>query len=199
MLVDFSDGAVSDAPTLPQPKDRHKPRRNDLRFDLRAHLYRIFGVDLTAVPGINALTANMLLTEVGRDLSAFRSAAAFASWLGLCPDNRISGGKVLSSRARQVDHRLARALRTAAQALFRSQSWLGQYFRRMRAKLGAPKAITATAHKLARILFHMLTTGQAYDETVFAQQEALNNLRMQQRFQQQLENTGFNSSKSTAQ
>lgn len=170
MLVDFSDGAVSDAPTLPQPKDRHKPRRNDLRFDLRAHLYRIFGVDLTAVPGINALTANMLLTEVGRDLSAFRSAAAFASWLGLCPDNRISGGKVLSSRTRQVDHRLARALRIAAQALFRSQSWLGQYFRRMRAKLGAPKAITATAHKLARILFHMLTTGQAYDETVFAQQ-----------------------------
>jgi hypothetical protein len=72
-------------------------------------------------------------------------------------------------------------------------------FGRMRAKLGAPKAITATAHKLARILFHMLTTGQAYDETVFAQQEALNNLRMQQRFQQQLENTGFNSSKSTAQ
>jgi transposase len=99
MLVDFSDGAGPDAPALPQSKDRHKPRRNDLRFDLRAHLYRIFGVDLTAVPGLNALTANMLLTEVGRDLSAFRSAAAFASWLGLCPDNRVSGGKVLSSRA----------------------------------------------------------------------------------------------------
>jgi transposase len=107
---------------------------------------------------------------VGRDLSGFRSAAAFASWLGLCPDNRVSGGKVLSSRTRPVNHRLAHALRLAAQALFRSQSWLGQYFRRMRAKLGAPKAITAAAHKLARIVFHMLTTGQAYDETVFAQQ-----------------------------
>jgi transposase len=170
---------------------RPKPRRNDLRFDLRTHLYRIFGVDLTAVPGMNALTANMLLTEVGRDLSAFRSAAAFASWLGLCPDNRVSGGKILSSRTRQVNHRLARALRMAAQALFRSQSWLGQYFRRMRAKLGAPKAITAAAHKLARILFHMLTTGQAYDETVFAQQEALNNQRMQQRLQQQARKYGY--------
>jgi transposase len=191
MLVDFSDGAGPDAPALPQPKDRHKPRRNDLRFDLRAHLYRIFGVDLTAVPGMNALTANMLLTEVGRDLSAFRSAAAFASWLGLCPDNRVSGGKVLSSRTRQVNHRLASALRMAAQALYRSQSWLGQYFRRMRAKLGAPKAITAAAHKLARILFHMLTTGQAYDETVFAQQEAQNNQRMQQRLHQQARKYGF--------
>jgi hypothetical protein len=109
-------------------KIRHKPRRNDLRFDLRAHQYRIFGVDLTAVPGMNALTANMLLTEVRRDLSAFRSAAAFASWLGLCPDSRVSGGKVLSSRTRQVNHRPASARRMAAQALYRSQSWLGQYF-----------------------------------------------------------------------
>jgi transposase len=191
MLVDFSDGAEPDAPALPQPKDRHKPRRNDLRFDLRAHLYRIFGVDLTAIPGINAMTAYVLLSEVGRDLSAFRSAAAFASWLGLCPDNRVSGGKVLSSRTRQVNHRLARALRMAAQALFRSQSWLGQYFRRMRAKLGAPKAITAAAHKLARIIFHMLTTGQAYDETIFAQQEVQNHQRIQQRLRQQAKQYGF--------
>ena len=191
MLVEFSDGAGPDAPALPQPKDTHKPRRNDLRFDLRAHLYRIFGVDLTAIPGINAMTAYVLLSEVGRDLSGFRSAAAFASWLGLCPDNRVSGGKVLSSRTRPVNHRLAHALRLAAQALFRSQSWLGQYFRRMRAKLGAPKAITAAAHKLARIVFHMLTTGQAYDETVFAQQEVQNNQRMQQRLRQQAKQYGF--------
>jgi len=185
MLVEFSDGAGPDAPALPQPKDRHKPRRNDLRFDLRTQLYRIFGVDLTAIPGINAMTAYVLLSEVGRDLSGFRNAAAFASWLGLCPGNRVSGGKVLSSRTRSVNHRLAHALRMAAQSLFRSQSWLGQYFRRMRAKLGAPKSITAAAHKLARILFHILTTGQAYDETVFAQQEAHNHQRMQQKLRKQ--------------
>ena len=191
MLVEFSDGAGPDAPALPQPKDRHKPRRNDLRFDLRTQLYRIFGVDLTAIPGINAMTAHVLLSEVGRDLSGFRNAAAFASWLGLCPGNRVSGGKVLSSRTRSVNHRLAHALRMAAQSLFRSQSWLGQYFRRMRAKLGAPKSITAAAHKLARILFHILTTGQAYDETVFAQQEAHNHQRMQQKLRQQARLFGF--------
>jgi transposase len=191
MLVEFSDGAGPDAPALPQPKDRHKPRRNDLRFDLRAHLYRIFGVDLTSIPGINAAVAHVLLSEVGRDLSGFRNSAAFASWLGLCPDNRVSGGKVLSSRTRPVNQRLAKALRMAAQSLFRSQSWLGQYFRRMRAKLGAPKAVTAAAHKLARIVFHMLTTGQAYDETIFAQQEAQNNQRMQKKLRQQAKQFGF--------
>ena len=191
MLVEFSDGAGPDAPALPQPKDRHKPRRNDLRFDLRTQLYRIFGVDLTAIPGINAMTAYVLLSEVGRDLSGFRNAAAFASWLGLCPGNRVSGGKVLSSRTRSVNHRLAHALRMAAQSLFRSQSWLGQYFRRMRAKLGAPKSITAAAHKLARILFHILTTVQAYDETVFAQQEAQNHQRMQQKLRKQARLFGF--------
>jgi len=191
MLGEFSDGAGPGAPALPEPKDRHKPRRNELKFDLRGHLYRIFGVDLTAVPGIQAQTAHTLLSEVGRDLSAFPNAAAFASWMGLCPDNRVSGGKVLSARTRKVKNRLAKALRLAAQSLFRSQSWLGQYFRRMRAKLGAPKAITAAAHKLARILFHLIATRQPYDETAFAQQEIQNNQRMQHRLRQQAKKYGF--------
>jgi len=191
MLEEFTDGTGPGAPPLPQPKDRHKPRRNELKFDLRGHLYRIFGVDLTAVPGIQAQTAHMLLSEVGRDLSAFPNAAAFASWMGLCPDNRVSGGKVLSAHTRKVKNRLAKALRLAAQSLFRSQSWLGQFYRRMRAKLGAPKAITAAAHKLARILFHLLTTHQPYDESVFAQQEIQNKQRMQRRLQQQAKAHGF--------
>jgi len=192
MLGEFSCAAEGGAgPLPPNAKHRQKPRRNEMRFDLRGHLYRIFGVDLTGVPGINALTAHTLLSEVGRDLSAFRSAAAFASWMGLCPDNRVSGGKVLSSRTRGVNNRLARALRLAAQSLFRSQSWLGQYYRRMRAKLGAPKAITAAAHKLARILFHLLSTRTSYDESVFAQQEIQNNQRMQRKLQQQAKSYGF--------
>ena len=110
----------------------------------------------------------MLLTEVGSDLGRFPSAAAFSSWLGLCPDNRISGGKILSVRTRHVVNRLAIALRMGAQSLHRSQSYLGQYFRRMRARLGAPAAITATAHKIARILYHLITTRQRCDESVFA-------------------------------
>jgi transposase len=191
MLAGFSDGSGPDTPELAEPKDRHKPRRNEMRFDLRGHLYRIFGVDLTGIPGVNALTAHTLLTEVGRDLSAFRSGAAFASWMGLCPDNRVSGGKLLSSRTRPVNNRTAKALRMAAQSLYRSQSWLGQFYRRMRAKLGAPKAITATAHKLARILFHLLSTKQPYDETVFAQQELRNHHSLQQKLRKQAQRYGF--------
>jgi len=161
-----------DQKLLSPPKDRHKPRRNEPRFDLRTYLYRIFGVDLTEVPGVNSLTAHTLLTEVGPDLHKFPPAAAFASWLGLCPDNRISGGQILSVRTRKVVNRLAGALRMAAQSLHRSQSYLGQYFRRLRTRLGTPAAITAAAHKLARVLYHIVTTRQPYDQSVFAVMEA---------------------------
>jgi transposase len=99
-------------------------------------------VDVTAVPGIGVLTAHTILSEIGPAISKFRSAAAF-SWLGLCPHNDISGGKVSSVKARRVNNRAAPAFRRAANALFRSQSPLGDFFRRMRAKLGAPAAIAA--------------------------------------------------------
>jgi hypothetical protein len=168
---------ANDQKPLSKPKDRHKPRRNELRFDLRNHLYRVFGVDLTEVPGISGLTAHTLLTEVGSDLSRFPNAAAFASWLGLCPDNRISGGRILSAATRKVKNRLAIALRMAAQSLHRSQSYLGQYFRRMRIRLGTPAAITAVAHKLARILYHLITTRQQYQEATFAQMNEVDHKR----------------------
>jgi len=190
MLEEFSDGGPA-APIVGEPKRERGPRGNELRFDLKGHLYRIFGVDLTQVPGISAMTAHMLLTEAGRDLSAFRSGAAFASWLGLCPDNRISGGKVLSAHTRKVKHRLSKALRLAAQSLHGSKSWLGHEFRRMRAKTGAPKAITAMAHKLARIVFHLITTKQAYDETVFAQREIEHTQRTRKRLEQQARALGM--------
>jgi transposase len=155
-------------PLVRTKEDRRKPRGNEARFDLRNDLYRIFGVDLTDVPGVSSLTAHVLLTEVGADLSKFPSAAAFASWLGLCPDNRISGGKILSAGTRHVVSRLAIALRLSAQSLYTSRSYLGDYFRRMRARLGPPAAITAAAHKIARILYHLITTRQCYDQSVFA-------------------------------
>jgi transposase len=159
---------------MSKPKDRHKPRRNEAHFDLRRHLYRVFGVDLTAVPGISSLTAQVLLTEVGTDLSRFPTASAFASWLGLCPDNRISGGKILSVHTRHVVNRISTALRMAAHSLHGSRSYLGDYFRRMRARLGAPAAVTAAAHKLARILYHLITTRESYDETAFAKLDERN-------------------------
>ena len=151
-------------------KIRRTPWRNEPP-QLRNDLYRAFGVDLTEVPGINSLTAQMLLTEIGPNLSRFPTAAAFCSWLRLCPNPKISGGQVLSSRTQPTKNRAALALRMATQGLHRSDTFLGDYFRRMKARMGAPKAMTATAHNLARIVYHMVTTQQEYDSTVFQQQE----------------------------
>jgi transposase len=155
------------------PKEKN-PRKTPWRNEppqLRDDLYRAFGVDLTQVPGINTLTAQMLLTEVGPDLSRFPTSAAFCCWLRLCPDPKISGGQVLSSRTRPTKNRAALALRMGAQGLHRSQSFLGDYFRRMKSRMGSPKAMTAAAHKLARIVYHMVTKQQEYDATVFQEQE----------------------------
>ena len=145
---------------------------------------------MTQIPGLeeNALP---LFGEVGRDLSKWPSAGHFASWLNLCPDNDISGGKVLWSGTRKVKNRIAVALRMAAQSLQKSESALGVFYRRMRAKLGAPKAITAAAHKLARIIFHMLTTRQGYDESVFARAEQKSLQRMENRLRIQAQALGY--------
>ncbi len=191
-LGQFEANVDVKARPLPPPKVRRKKiYSNEPNFDLRQHLYRIFGVDLTAVPGINVLTAHSLLAEVGPDLSKFRSASAFASWLGLCPDNDVSGGKVLSVRTRKVSSRAALAFRMAANALFKSKSWLGNFFRRMRARLGAPKAITAAAHKLARIVYHLLTTRQPYDETIFAKHEQISRARTEAKLRAQAKELGL--------
>jgi transposase len=108
------------------------------------------------------LTVLTLLSELGLDPSRFPSAKHFASWLGLCPGSRITGGKRKSSKPRPVVNRVANALRMAAQTLVRSQSALGAFYRRMKARMGAPKAITATAHKLARIFYHFWKSGGSY-------------------------------------
>jgi transposase len=130
--------------------------------DLRRGLYLKFGVDLTAVEGIGPQAALTMLTEVGPDLSRFPTEKHFTSWLGLCPDNRISGGKVLRCRTRPVVNRLSDVLRLSATALEHSPSALGSYYHRMKAKLGAAEGVTATAHKLARILYRLVKHGDEY-------------------------------------
>jgi transposase len=191
-LKQFDAKADTEAKPLAPPKvRRRKIFNNEPNFDLRSHLYRIFGVDLTAVPGISVLTAHTILSEIGPDLSKFRSASAFASWLGLCPHNDISGGKILSVKTRRVNNRAALALRLAANALLRSQSPLGDFFRRMRAKLGAPPAITAAAHKLARIVFHLLTTREAYDQAILAKSEQRSRTRAEARLRAQAKALGY--------
>lgn len=146
------------------PVERGKRARGHLPegFDLRQELYRITGVDLTRIDGINVLTAQTLLAEIGSDVSMFPTEGQFVSFLGLCPDNQKSGGKVLKKGTRKVKHRAAAALRLAARSLHQSRSYLGAKYRRLRSRLGAPKAITAMAHMLARLTYRMLKFGEAY-------------------------------------
>jgi transposase len=177
-------------PLRKERNPRKTPRRTE-PSELRRELYRAFGVDLTQVPGINPLTAQVLLTEVGTNLARFPTAAAFCSWLRLCPEPRISGGQVLSSKTRPTKNRAALGLRLAAQALHRSQTYLGDYFRRMKARLGAPSAITAVAHKLARIVYHLICNQQEYDTSVFQEQERRTQDRKRRRLQAQAHELGF--------
>lgn len=144
------------------PKRRRKAGSHAPQFDLGRELHRISGVDLTRIDGIDVGVAQTVISEVGVDMTRWKTEAHFASWLGLCPDNRISGNKVLRKGTRHVVNRAATALRLAATTLLRSQSYLGAQYRRLRSKLGAPKAITAMAHKLARLVYRMLKWGHEY-------------------------------------
>ena len=122
------------------------------------------GVDLTRIDGIDVTTALAVVSETGADMARFPTVRHFTSWMCLCPGTKISGGKVLSSKTKRCANRAAQALRLAAAALRTSQSALGAYFRRMCSRMDKPKAITATAHKLARLIYTMLTKGEEYTD-----------------------------------
>jgi transposase len=139
-----------------------KAVRKTLSFDAHTELYRMTGVDLTRIDGISATTALKVISEIGLDMTCWPTVKHFTSWLGLCPGTKVSGGKSLSGRTKLVTNRAATALRLAAQSLHRSNSALGAYYRRQRIRLGTPKAITATAHKLARIIYGVLKHGTDY-------------------------------------
>jgi transposase len=158
---------------------------------LKSELKRVFGIDLTQIPGIRTGIAQTLFGEIGPDFTKFRSASAFASWMGLCPDNDISGGKVLWTGTRKVNCRAATALRMAAQSLHHSKTALGDFYRRMRAKLGAPKAITAAAHKLARIIFHLISTRQEFDDSKFAADQLRHQKRQEIKLRAKAKSMGF--------
>lgn len=187
---------VDPAQTPPPPPPSRPPRshKGDLHLeggDLRTELYRVLGVDATEIPGLGTTSVASLLFHLGADLAAFPTAACFCNWQGLCPNPQISGGRVLKRGTRNVKHPVAAIFRLAAQALHHSDSYLGAFYRRLRAKLGAPKAITATAHKLARIYYHLVTTKQAYDESVFAKQEAREAKRRVERLKREAAALGF--------
>ena len=158
--------AVQAPPLRPIPADAQatgtqRPKRaqqghNAPTIDFTQALIRICGMDLMKVCGLNLLSVLMLIGEIGVDMSRWRSARAFCSWLGLCPGTKISGGKVLSRRTRKVNNRAATILRLAAWAAGKTDTWIGRFYRRIKARRGAPKAVTATARKLACVIYHLL-------------------------------------------
>jgi transposase len=150
-------------PDLPPAKGESKSK-NAMTFNARAQLARVIGVDLVAVMGLSASTVQTIISEIGTDMERFPTVKHFCSWLGLAPHNDISGGKVLRSRTMKVHSRANQAFRQAAHSVTRSHSSIGAYYRAMRARLGPKQAIVATAHKIARIVYHLLKTGEPYRE-----------------------------------
>jgi transposase len=181
-------------PLPPTRKQRGKPHRNAPKLttlDLPREMHRRFGVDLTAVPSLGAATVHALYAELGADLSAFPTVKQFGSWLALCPNPRKSGGKVLHNHTRDVQHRVAHHFRQAAQSVCRSENHLGRFYRRIRAKLGGPQAVTATAHKLARIFYHMVTQRKEYDETIYKRHDQEHRERHVASLRRQAKTLGF--------
>ena len=161
-LASFADTVPPPATENIPPRKKKKQNKNNPHFHLADELQRISGVDLTRIDGVDVFVAQTVISEVGLDMSRWKTEAHFASWLGLCPDNRISGDKVLARGTRHVLNRAANALRLGASTLLKSQTYLGAQYRRLRSRLGAPKAITAMAHRLARLVYRMLKYGQQY-------------------------------------
>jgi transposase len=151
-------------PSTPPAPRTGKRNRNQPAFDLAPALYRLTGVDLTQIDGVDELTVQKVLSETGTDMSKWPTVKHFASWLRLCPNNKITGGKIKQTGVQPTQNRASTALRMAASSLKHSDSALGAYYRRMRARQGAPAAITATAHKLARIIYFMLKDRKPYHD-----------------------------------
>ena len=149
-------------PPLPPDPKRTTHSKNAPAGDVRQALYDLLGIDLTAVDGLHASTVQIIISEIGTDMGKWPTEKHFCSWLGLAPHHDITGGRIVRRRTLKVRNRAAQALRMAAQAVSRSQTALGAFYRRIRARAGPERAVTATAHKLARIIYHLLKQHEPY-------------------------------------
>ena len=147
---------------MPSPRRHRSRQQNALVFDVRAALFALLGKDLTQINGLGPYLALKLIAECGDDLSAWPSAKHFTSWLCLAPSNKISGGKVLSSRTRRSGSRAAALLRLAAVTVGRTDTALGAFYRRLSARIGKAKAVTATARKIAVLFYNAVRHGMDY-------------------------------------
>lgn len=171
-------------------KKRAKTQPPSREFDLRTEVYKLFGVDVTQIPGLEFL-ALQLFSELGRDMSRWATAACFVSWLALCPDNDISGGQVLWRGTRKAHNRAGQIFRMAAYSLDRSPTPLGVYLRRMKAKIGPQAAHTATAHKIAVIFYAMVNNQVEYDPTLWEKRDAQRRQRQTNSLKRQAERLGY--------
>jgi transposase len=144
---------------MKRSQSKHR-RKNEPNFNLKAELHRLFGVDLTGIDGIDVVTAQVILSELGTDLSAFPTKEPF--WLKLAPRRDITGGKAIKQKSRESKNRVANALRMSAEALWHSDSYLGARYRRLRGRMEGKKAVKAMAHYLACLVYRLLTKGQEY-------------------------------------
>ena len=188
LLGTFADRSGG-KPLRPKPGGRRTA--NAPGFDARTLLYRFSGVDLTVIEGIESTAALVILSEIGYDLSGFPSVKHFTSWLGLCPNRKISAGKVKSSHVRPGRNRVAQALRLAARSLHSSKSALGAFLQRLKSRIGKAQAITATAHKLARLVYAVLKNGTEYVRKGLEEYETQYRERLVRNFQRKARELGF--------
>jgi transposase len=170
----FKPVHAGDLPPLDPPRKAGTPSKNAPSYDARTLLYHMLGIDLTAVDGLNAVTAQTILSEIGTDMTRWTDVKHFCSWLSLAPHNETSGGKVLRRRTLRTHNRAGQAFRLAARSVARTQTAYGEFFRHMRARLGPQKAIVATAHKIARAVYYMLRDHQPFQPVtaeVYAQKK----------------------------
>ncbi|WP_295458010.1 IS110 family transposase [uncultured Thiodictyon sp.] len=192
-LPNDGDDAAEGAPP-PALKKGKPPGKNTLRMDLQTEAARFYGVDLGAIDGVGSGLLGVMMSELGtreQILNAFPTPAQFCSWMGLNPANDISGGKVLKAKTRSVKNRLADAFRLCALGLANAKGLMGQYSRRIKGRLGKAEGITATAHKLARVVYAMIATGRPYDETEAFKITPQNRKKQLNKLEKQAEALGF--------
>ena len=185
--------AQATPPTTPMPaaRPRQKPRDNAPRFELRTPLHQLTGVDLSQIDGLGPYNALRLLSEIGTDMTRWRTDKHFTSWLTLAPNNKVSGGRLLSSRTQPSANRAAAILRLAAMNLGRTQTALGAFYRRLAFRVGKAKAVTATARKLALLVYHTLKDGLVYRDPGAEAYDAQHRTHVIRRLRQRAENLGF--------
>jgi transposase len=199
LIVAFAprvDPAERPLPPDRQRKERGRKKKNvnpktgKAGFDLRTESYKLFGVGLTQIPGLMAMVLT-LFSEVGRDMSRWPAAGHFVSWLALCPDNDISGGRVPWRGMRKVQNRAGHLFRLAAFTLHRDQTPMGDYLRRMKSKIGPAGATTATAHKIAIIFYTMVKRQVEYDASIGAERDAAREKRFEAKLKRQAHQLGY--------